>query len=74
MVESVTGQGTADLCRQHGISSATFDRRKAKHGGLEVSDARTLKALGDENAKLKELLAEAMLDNAVLKDVAAKKW
>ena len=74
MVESVTRQGTADLCRQHGISSATFYRRKAKYGGLEVSDARTLEALGDEDATPKELPAEAMPDNAVLKDVAAKKW
>ena len=50
------------------------DKWKAKYGGLEVSDAKRLKALEDENAKLKKLLAEAMLDNAMLKDIAAKKW
>ncbi len=65
---------TADVCRKHGISSATFYKWKAKYGGLQVSDAKRLKALEDENAKLKKLLAEAMLDNAMLKDVAAKKW
>jgi transposase-like protein len=62
---------TADVCRKHGISSATFYKWKAKYGGLEVSDAKRLKALEDEDAKLKKLLAEAMLDNAMLKDVAA---
>ena len=72
--EQEGGVATADLCRKHGISSATFYKWKAKFGGLEVSDARRLKALEDENAKLKKLLAEAMLDNAMLKDVAAKKW
>ena len=65
---------TADVCRKHGISSATFYKWKAKFGGLDVSDARRLRALEDENAKLKRLLAEAMLDNAMLKDIAAKKW
>jgi putative transposase len=70
--EHEAGLGTADLCRKHGISSATFYKWKAKYGGLEVSDARKLKALEDENSKLKKLLAEAMLDNAILKDVAAK--
>ena len=72
--EHEAGLGTADLCRKHGISSATFYKWKAKYGGLEVSDARRLKALEDENGRLKKLLAEAMLDNAILKDVAAKKW
>ena len=72
--EQEHGLGTADVCRKHGISSATFYKWKAKYGGLQVSDARKLKALEDENAKLKKLLAEAMLDNAILKDVAAKKW
>lgn len=66
--------GTADVCRKHGISSATFYKWKAKYGGLEVSDAKRLKALEDENAKLKKLLAEVMLDNAMLKDIASKKW
>jgi putative transposase len=72
--EQETGQKTADVCRKHGISEATFYKYKAKYGGMDVSDARKLKALEDENAKLKKLLAEAMLDNAILKDVAAKKW
>jgi putative transposase len=72
--EQEAGAATADVCRKHGISSATFYKWKAKYGGLEVSDARRLKALEDENAKLKKLLAEAMLDNAMLKDVASKKW
>jgi len=68
------GATTADVCRKHGISDATFYNWKAKYGGLEVSDARRLKTLEDENAKLKKLLAEAMLDNAMLKDIASKKW
>lgn len=72
--EQESGVKTADVCRRHGISSATFFKWKAKYGGLEVSDAKRLKALEDENAKLKQLLAEAMLDNAMLKDVASKKW
>jgi putative transposase len=72
--EQETGQKTPEVCRKHGISSATFYKWKAKYGGLEVSEAKRLKALTDENAKLKKLLAEAMLDNAVLKDISAKKW
>jgi len=72
--EQESGMATADVCRKHGISSASFYKWKAKYGGLDVSDARRLKALEDENAKLKKLLAEAMLDNAILKDVTAKKW
>lgn len=63
---------SADVCRKHGASSVTFYKWKARYGGLEVSDARRLRALEDENGKLKKLLAEAMLDNAILKDVAAK--
>jgi putative transposase len=69
-----TGAATADVCRKHGISSATFYKWKAKYGGLEVSDAKRLRALEDENRRLKKLLAEAMLDNAMLKDIATKKW
>ena len=72
--EQEAGASTADVCRKHGISSATFYKWKAKFGGLDVSDARRLRALEDENAKLKRLLAEAMLDNVMLKDIAAKKW
>ena len=72
--EQEAGSATADVWRRHGISSATFYKWKARYGGLDVSDARRLKALQDENAKLKKLLAEAMLDNAMLKDVNSKKW
>jgi putative transposase len=64
----------SDVCRKHGISSATFYKWKAKYGGVEVSDAKRLKALEDENAKLKKLLAEAELDKAMLKEIASKKW
>ena len=62
------------MCRRHGISSATFYKWKSKYGGLNVSDARKLKALEAKNNKLKKLLAEQMLDNAMLKDINAKKW
>ena len=72
--EQEAGAKTAEVCRKHGISSATFYKWKAKYGGLEVSDAKRLKALENENAKLKKLLAEAMLDNAVLKDITSRKW
>ena len=68
------GVKTADVCRKHGISQATFFKWKAKFGGLEVSDARRLKTLEEENRKLKKLLAEAMLDNSMLKDINSKKW
>jgi putative transposase len=72
--EQEAGMKTADLCRKHGISSPTFYAWKAKYGGMDVSQARKLKVLEDENARLKRLLADAMLDNAVLKEVAAKNW
>jgi len=72
--EQEAGVATADLCRRHGVSSATFYKWKAKYGGLDVSDAKRLKALEDENAKLKRLLADAMLDTAGLKELLAKKW
>jgi putative transposase len=72
--EQEAGGKTAEVCRKHGISTATFFKWKAKFGGLEVSDAKRLRALEDENAKLKKLLAEAMLDNAILKDVTSRKW
>jgi putative transposase len=72
--EQDAGAKTADVCRKHGISSATFYKWKAKYGGLDVSEARRLRALEAENARLKKLLADAMLDNAMLKEIAAKKW
>ncbi len=72
--EQEAGAATAEVCRKHGISPATLYAWKAKYGGLDVSHARKLKALEEENARLKKLLAEAMLDMAVLRDVTAKKW
>ena len=72
--EAEAGAKTADLARRHGVSEATIYNWKAKYGGLEVSEAKRLRALEDENAKLKRLLAETMLDNAGLKDLLAKKW
>ena len=72
--EAEAGAKTADLARRHGVSEATIYNWKAKYGGLEVSDAKRLRALEDENAKLKRLLAEAMLDNAGLKDLLSKNW
>ena len=72
--EQEAGSPTVEVCRRHGISSATFYAWKAKFGGLEVSDAKRLKALEEENAKLKRLLADAMLDNAGLKDLLSRKW
>ena len=72
--EHETGMAVAELCRKHGMSSATFCSSKAKFGGLEVSDAKKLKALEEEYARLKRLLAEAMLDNAGPKDLLSRKW
>jgi putative transposase len=72
--EQEAGSPTAEVCRKHGISSGTFYKWKAKFGGLDVSDAKRLKALEDENSKLKKLLAETMLDNAILKDINSRKW
>jgi putative transposase len=72
--EHEAGVATADLCRKHGMSSASFYAWKAKYGGLDVADAQKLKGLEAENAKLKRLLADAMLDNAALKDLLGKKW
>ncbi len=72
--EQETGVPVADLCRKHGLSSPTFYKWKAKFGGMDVSEARRLKTLEDENAKLKRLLADAMLDNVALKDLLGKKW
>lgn len=72
--EQEAGAKAADLCRKHGISEATFYNWKAKYGGMEVSEAKRLKALEDENARLKKLLAEQMLDAAALRELLAKKW
>ena len=67
-----SGMPTADVCGRHGLSPATFYKFKAKYGGMELSEAARLKALEDENAKLKRLLADTMLDNVVLKDLLGK--
>lgn len=72
--EQEAGLATADVCRKHGVSSATFYKWKARFGGMEAAEAKRLKALEDENARLKRMLADAMLDNAALKDVLGKKW
>ena len=72
--EHEAGASVADLCRKHGMSSASLYLWKAKYGGMEVSDAKKLRSLEDENGKLKKLLADAMLDNAALKDLLGKKW
>ena len=72
--EHEAGAKTADLARKHGVSEATLYNWKAKFGGMDVSEARRLRQLEDENAKLKKLLADTMLDNAALKDLLAKKW
>lgn len=72
--EQEAGAKAADLCRKHGISEATFYNWKAKYGGMEVSEAKRLKALEDENARLKKLLAEQMLDAAALRELLTKKW
>ncbi|MBI4828263.1 MAG: transposase [Nitrospinae bacterium] len=72
--ESETGKRTPELCRQHGISEQTFYRWKAKFGGMELSDAKRLKALEEENRRLKRLVADQALDNLVLKEILAKKF
>jgi putative transposase len=72
--ETEAGMKVAEVCRKYGISDATYYNWKAKFGGLTVSEAQRLKALEAENGKLKRLLAEAMLDNAALKDVVGRKW
>lgn len=72
--EQEAGMATADVCRRHGISSATFYKWKSKYGGLEVSEARRLRQLEQENERLKKLLADSMLDNAMLKEINAKKF
>ena len=70
--EQEAGMPTAEVCRKHGLSQGTFYKYKSKYGGLDVSDIAKLKAMEDENTKLKRLLADAMLDNVVLKDLLGK--
>ena len=70
--EQEAGMATAEVCRRHGLSPATFYKLKARYGGMELSDAKRLKQLEDENAKLKRLLADTMLVNVVLKDLLGK--
>ena len=72
--EQETRVSVADLCRRHGVSDASIYKWKAKFGGMDVSEARRLRTLEDENAKLKRMLADAMLDNVALKDLLGKKW
>lgn len=71
--EAEAGMKVAEVCRKHGISDATYYNWKAKYGGMTVAEAQRLKALEAENAKLKKLLAESMLDNAALKDIVHRK-
>jgi putative transposase len=72
--EHEAGAKTADLARKHGISEATLYNWKAKYDGMDISDAKRLRSLEDENRKLKKLLAESMLDQAALKELLTKKW
>ena len=72
--EHEAGVAVAELCRKHGVSDASIYKWKAKFGGVDVSEAKRLRALEDENARLKRMLVDAMLDNAALKDLLGKKW
>lgn len=72
--EHEAGISVSDLCRKHGVSDASIYKWKAKFGGMDVSEAKKLRGLEEENAKLKRLLADAMLDNVALKDLLGKKW
>ena len=72
--EHAAGVSVADLCRKHGVSDASIHKWIAKFGGMDVSEAKRLRTLEDENTRLKRLLADAMLDNAALKDLVGKKW
>ena len=72
--EAEAGAKAAALARKHGVSEATLYNWKSKYGGLEVSEAKRLRALEDENGKLKRLLADAILDNAMLREIGSKKW
>jgi putative transposase len=72
--EHEAGVPVSDLCRKHGVSDASIYKWKARFGGMDVSEAKRLRALADENAELKRMLADAMLDNVALKDLLGKKW
>jgi putative transposase len=72
--EHEAGVSVADLCRKHGVGDASIYKWKAKFGGMDVSEAKKLRAMEDENGKLKRMLADAMLDNVALKDLLGKKW
>ena len=72
--QAQAGMKIVDLCRLHGISDATFYNWRSKYGGMEVSDAKRLKQLEEENRKLKQMLADTMLENKAIKDVLSKKW
>jgi putative transposase len=72
--QNEAGAKTSDLCRQHGISAATFYNWRSKYGGMDVSEAKRLKQLEEENAKLKRIVAEQALDITMLKDLVGKKW
>ncbi len=72
--EAQAGMPVADLLRKHNISQGTFYRWKAKFGGMDVSEARRLKALEEENTRLKRLVADLSLDNQILKDINSKNW
>ncbi len=72
--ESQAGAKTDDICRRHGISSATFYNWRKKYGGMEVGDAKRLRALEAENAKLKRIVADQMLDMSAMKDLLQKHW
>jgi len=72
--EQESGLPTKEVCRKHGISEGSFYKYKSKYGGMELSDAKKLKALEDENNRLKKMVADLMLDNAMLKDITSEKW
>lgn len=74
LLEHAAGAATAELCRRHGISEQTFYRWKQKYGGLEENEAKRLKALEEENRRLKRLVAEQALDNQLLQDLLRKNW
>jgi putative transposase len=72
--QNEAGTSVSDLCREHNVSSATFYKWKSKYGGMDVNEAKRLRALEEENAKLKRIVADLTLDNVALKDVLSKNW